>query len=97
MGNTISVNYSTIYSAISNINMELNDVSIQRELSTLIQVFDESQGETVDALKKQAENLKAAYQVIVDMMIESKEMLYLAMRMYNDTDANIAEVVGGEK
>lgn len=89
----INVNYSVIDSAVLKLNQNLQDINIQQDLGKLNYYFNISVGDSSDQLIETAHVVKETYQIVWNLMEQSKQILLLAKRIYNNVDDNIAELI----
>lgn len=85
-GTKMIVDYNVIDSAIAEIQTLLNDVSYTIMLGELNSLFEYSQSDYVEKLKSEASNLTEINNIVNDLLVKSKDMLYCAKRLYEDTD-----------
>ena len=88
---TTEVNYEIIDRCISNISQSVNDYHIQIDMGRLQLVMDSSTGDYASELKQASKEVKEAYQIIVDLMYESNEMLRMAKKLFADMDSETAD------
>ncbi len=71
---------------MADIQSLLDDVSHTVTVGKLDGVFEYSQSDYVDKLKSSASDLMEINNIVNDLLVQSKSMLYYAKKIYQDTD-----------
>ena len=93
---TTEINYEVIDRCVSNISQSINDYYMQIDMGKLQMIMDNSRGNYSDELRLAAKETKNACQMVLNLMIESKEMLQMAKRMFSDMDSETSRNVKGD-
>lgn len=91
----IAVNYEVIDRCIMNLDQSINDTHVQIELGRLQSIFDYSTGDSAAELQAAAKELWDTYQLIWNIMFETKNMLSVVKEQFQNTDTALANALRG--
>lgn len=93
----VKVDYSVIDEAIGSINAMMNDEYIQILTGRLGNEFTYSQSDYVDVLLEAADEIKEINQIVNGLILDAKEMLWLAKHIYSDGDIQMSNSILGQE